>query len=280
MCADLVNSEIIKNWPEFAHTVLDFDVGSPEKIHFVFRGQPKADCPLYPSLVRSAIAAGLEARETLQLEAAATGEFKRQARIHLPNNLIPEREDIVGWWTVMQHYGAPTRLLDWTASPFVAAYFAAEKDLEHPGEIWAVPAMRVRASTRGQESSASGANQRRAIQPLFDPCALPTISFEVPRINTDRMGAQQTAFSYSPQILADHGEVIVRVIGRKGPDMGCRRLIVRASLKIEFLRQLRRMNITARSLFPGIDGLGRSVAELMRLAADHRSGKRPDNRTI
>ena len=43
--------------------------------------------------------------------------------------------------------------------------------------------------------------------------------------------------------------------------------VIPAGLKLEFLRKLRAMNSAAHSLFPGIDGFGRSLAEVARLAA-------------
>jgi len=55
---------------------------------------------------------------------------------------MPDEGDELGCLALMQHYGAPTRLLDWTISPFVAAFFAVEKaphgDPPEAPIIWAV----------------------------------------------------------------------------------------------------------------------------------------------
>lgn len=69
----------------------------------------------------------------LAAEAEAMNTFVAKAR-HLLSNL-PE-DDYLGWLSVMQHYGAPTRLLDWTRSPFVACYFACSGNSSEDSAIW------------------------------------------------------------------------------------------------------------------------------------------------
>ena len=106
---------------------------------FVFRGHANREWPhLMTSLHRTVGKVATPAEEA-KLEAEAIAAFRRHGRSLLPDPELAYFDRILDGVTLMQHYGAPTRLLDWTLSPWVAAYFAVsdEASAQKDGVIWA-----------------------------------------------------------------------------------------------------------------------------------------------
>lgn len=90
-----------------------------------FRGHAQDDWKLVPSAHRSHPV----------LESQFAHHFRLKAPALADN--CPEHKDYVSWLPLMQHYGLPTRLLDWTESLLVAAYFATEaKPISSSAAIW------------------------------------------------------------------------------------------------------------------------------------------------
>ncbi len=129
----------LSKWSEFCSSVrkqCKSSLGKTGK-KWIFRGHvPKQS--LESSLDRAIRFYPDEDKKRGEVEKRLLREFKR--RYHQYSSDAPKDGDYLEWFSIMQHYGAPTRLLDFTYSVYVAAYFALEKNIKGPYEVFAVDA--------------------------------------------------------------------------------------------------------------------------------------------
>ena len=219
---------------------------------YAFRGLSNLDYPLATTLMRlEGSYAGLE-KHLLR-------NFKKYA-----HRSIVEQDSLWHWLSVAQHYGLPTRLLDWTYSPYVALHFVTANierfDLD--GVIWAVNYLKAHQLLPGNlrdRLQTEGANVFTVEMLAETLCSLDDLSsplagdftlfFEPPSID-DRITNQFAFFS----VMSDVTQVLDDWL-KQYLDLW-RRIIIPAELKWEIRDKLDQANITERVLFPGLDGLG------------------------
>lgn len=169
------------------------------------------------------------------------------------------------WLAMAQHHGLPTRLLDWSYSPFVAAHFATASVEQYgsDGLIWAfnyveaqqhLPRL-LRQILNDEASNVFTAEMlQRSASTLAAFDRLETdgnhfVAFFEPPSLDSRIVNQYALFSLmsSPAVSLDewldrHPELF-------------RRIIIPSEVKWEVRDKLDHANITERVLFPGLDGL-------------------------
>jgi hypothetical protein len=94
----------------------------------IYRGLKSIDYDLMPRLGRES----LRGNDPLKGEQTILRLFREQAYQYVTDHSLNNWD----WLALAQHHGLPTRLMDWTRNPLVAAYFAVEE--EHAGDsvIW------------------------------------------------------------------------------------------------------------------------------------------------
>lgn len=197
------------------------------------------------------------------------GDFRKLEK-HLLRNFkkyahrsVVEKDSIWNWLSVAQHYGLPTRLLDWTYSPFVAMHFAtADIDTFNvDGVIWAVNYVKThnilpeKLSRKLEEEGANVFTVEMLFESIKSLTELENLSsdpfilfFEPPSID-DRIVNQFAFFS-----MSSDSRVVLNSWLEDKMDFW-RKIVIPAKLKWEIRDKLDQANITERVLFPGLDGL-------------------------
>ena len=220
---------------------------------FAFRGLADSDYRLETTLIRLG-------GSYAELERHLLRNFKKYA-----HRSVVEKDSLWHWLSVAQHYGLPTRVLDWTYSPFIAMHFATAniEKFDKDGVIWAVnyvKAHELLPTRLSNKLKMEGANVLTidllsdAINSLGELDALASekvaIFFEPPSID-DRIVNQYAFCSVmsDPTMVLDDWLEIHRGLSRK--------IIIPAALKWEIRDKLDQANVNERVLFPGLDGLSR-----------------------
>ena len=251
----------LNSWPDFVEVVERLNFNENGDAGWYLRGQSNTMWPLRPSLARCLGNVAVE--RALGIEFGAYRRFLSQFHLHAPADGVNRSPwNIIAWWMVMQHHSCPTRLLDWTLSPYVALYFAVEQSAETDGAVWFFPSsaletiMTERYGKLAPESKQClESHDIRAVYPI-----------EATQ-HSQRSAPQQAVFTICTHVLGDHGDAIADAFSGQEDRHPLNKIIVPASLKNECLSRLRIMNITPDSLFPGLDGLGRSARDYVRLRA-------------
>lgn len=172
------------------------------------RGHAKETWELTPSLSRH-LKSGVPVEEALAVERRALDVFKSMAHTYLPVGMIPANppwaSSMLEWWALMQHYQAPTRLLDWTSSLFVAAYFASYRHWDLPGAIYVFHF----GAVLDQITKRYGARANATNDDLCHADSPPSIHHFSPMRRSERLVAQQGSFTVSLNVLGSQATTIL-----------------------------------------------------------------------
>jgi hypothetical protein len=243
-----------------------------EELHrksWLCRGHSKTYGELIPSIDRYRRST-LARPEKLGLERQSINVFRETARFFSHPGELGALTDDVTALMVLRHYSLPTRLLDWSGSPYVAAYFATCDDEKEDGEIWSFDEVLYEKIGKEQwrkwphttRDGSGDANQFVAGLTMFAPdprsdwiiCGFYPLGFH-------RHNAQKSAYTLTAQFNRDHAEAIANLLSDKSR---YRLYRIPANLKPTLQALLRTQHgIWRGSLFPDSAGAAETAKKMI-----------------
>jgi hypothetical protein len=270
-------ADLAMKYEGFGGTSLITQLASFPLNQYIFRGQSDESWGLQPSIERLRLPLiGREGAEGLVLRA-----FSRRAHHYVQN--LPAPGETLEWLAVMRHYGAPTRLLDCTASPYIAAFFATAEAREdvapviwgfHAGTLLACAISKFHEAypedlifrPRPYTEYPRGDELFQHMQRLRDPAVVvPVRPFKF----NDRLARQQGWFLCSNSLSVTLESSLLSLLRDTPYGPNCVKPLIRMRLRpgghASTLLELAKMNITYETLFPGLDGFARSLETHLKI---------------
>jgi hypothetical protein len=213
-----------------------------------FRGQSESTWKLLP---------GYQRLRSPPPESVLVNRFRQNATL-LVNTNSPHKFD---WLFYMQHYGAPTRLLDWSESPLYGLYFAVTSNPQKSGALWMLRPLDL--------NKLATANPREAkFIPSFDDLLLDNYSTEsieasnlegvypmaaLATRNNSRIQAQLGVFTISHRTTTAIEDI--------GSGLHIVKYTISIAAKKLILSELRLLGINKFQLFPELASAGELIKE-------------------
>jgi hypothetical protein len=234
--------------------------------HFIYRGHASADWRLASSLER-VIGSSWSAEAAMKFEDRSLKLFSSKFHLYDRENIAPGSK--LAWLSIMQHYGVPTRLVDFTESPYVALYFALEAYNPQSKSDFAVFAIDYTAimqksieyiSTKDIAFRETRETVHRKQDEIFDTI-VDRFAYDIawiaePKQFNARLDRQAGSFLLS----GDRSRRIEDVLA--SPTYSSAEITkyrISNSLYRSVFALLRKMNLTSKSLYGDLEGLARSI---------------------
>ncbi len=267
----------------YTFTVPPSQTGLPfsrrEQPSFLYRGHgDDRRCELEPGVLRwLTMENGSAATEFSQAEYNILDDFISEACLY--NKDVPP-ENISAWLEIAQHFGVPTRLLDFTQNPLVALYFACADTPEQTASVWILnePAYNryffgidgVIEASRSQETVSRIIRDeivhKDHLPHVGNPAYIQAPWIYKPYYREERMNMQSSVFmlwgadrrKLTDLIPPEHAMTAGDSV--PAPEKGIlARILVPRSAKKAILEELDLCGVNGKFIFPGIEGVGRYI---------------------
>ena len=240
--------------------------------HFLYRGHANMDWPLQSSLERI-IGSKWSSGEAKNFEEYSLVQFQSKFHLYDRENVQPNSK--LAWLSIMQHYGVPTRMLDFTESPYVALYFALEAYSPQTRADFAIFALDYSAVMNCSIDYISSKDcafietrasvyekQDEVFETIVDRFSYDIAWIAEPRQLNARLDRQAGSFLLS----GNRGIQIQDVLNSKPyANVAMYKFCIAHELYTGIFALLRKMNITSKSLYGDLDGLARSIRMQMQI---------------
>ncbi len=240
--------------------------------HYLYRGQADAQWKLESSLERI-IGEKWSDKEAQKFEEYSLKQFKSKFHLYDRENIQPESK--LAWLSLMQHYGVPTRLLDFSESPYVALYFALEAynpQSKKPLSLYAInyksvldksiSHIQTKDSEFKETKDSIHDKQDEIFEKIVDRFSYDIAWITEPKLLNTRLDRQAGSFLLS----GNRGIRIENILSLDlYSDTEFYKYIIPTELYEGIFAFLRKMNITSKSLYGDLDGLARGIKMEMQV---------------